>query len=48
MAGRRATLTGVTTGSLYTGYVADPFVLKTEEGYVAYGTCPERSADDGR
>jgi beta-xylosidase len=35
--------------SLYTGYFADPFVLKTDEGYVAYGTCPERSgADDGR
>jgi len=33
---------------LYTGYFADPFVLKTEEGYVAYGTCPERPDDDGR
>ena len=31
---------------LYTGYFADPFVLKTGEGYVAYGTCPERSAED--
>jgi GH43 family beta-xylosidase len=28
---------------LYAGYFADPFVLKTDEGYVAYGTCPEGS-----
>jgi hypothetical protein len=28
---------------LHTGYFADPFVLKTDDGYVAYGTCPERS-----
>jgi GH43 family beta-xylosidase len=34
---------------LHTGYFADPFVLRTDEGYVAYGTCPERSGDeDGR
>jgi GH43 family beta-xylosidase len=32
---------------LYSGYFADPFVLKTDEGYVAYGTCPERSDVDG-
>jgi GH43 family beta-xylosidase len=31
---------------LYTGYFADPCVLRTDEGYVAYGTCPERSEDD--
>jgi GH43 family beta-xylosidase len=31
---------------LYPGYFADPFVLRTEDGYVAYGTCPERSVDD--
>jgi len=39
-----------TTGmSLYAGYFADPFVLRTSEGYVAYGTNPERSGlDDGR
>jgi beta-xylosidase len=34
--------------SLHRGYVADPFVLDTGEGYVAYGTCPEPSDDDGR
>jgi hypothetical protein len=33
--------------SLYAGYFADPFVLRTGEGYVAYGTCPERSDDEG-
>jgi len=34
---------------LYDGYFADPFVLRTDEGYVAYGTCPERPEDgDGR
>ena len=34
---------------LYDGYFADPFVLSTGKGYVAYGTCPERSGhDDGR
>jgi GH43 family beta-xylosidase len=32
--------------SLYAAYFADPFVLKTAEGYVAYGTCPEPSDDD--
>jgi GH43 family beta-xylosidase len=31
---------------LYDGYFADPFVLRTGDGYVAYGTCPEASADD--
>ena len=35
--------------SLYSGYFADPFVLRTGKGYVAYGTCPEPSdEDDGR
>ncbi len=33
---------------LHDSYVADPFVLRTDEGYVAYGTCPARSDDDGR
>ena len=31
---------------LYDGYFADPFVLRTGEGYVAYGTCPEPAEDD--
>ena len=31
---------------LYDGYFADPFVLRTDEGYVAYGTRPGRSEDD--
>jgi GH43 family beta-xylosidase len=33
---------------LFDGYFADPFVIRTGEGYVAYGTCPGRSGDDGR
>jgi GH43 family beta-xylosidase len=34
---------------LHTGYFADPFVLRTDEGYVAYGTSPAGSnQDDGR
>jgi GH43 family beta-xylosidase len=34
---------------LFTGYVADPFALRTSDGYVVYGTRPERTGeDDGR
>jgi GH43 family beta-xylosidase len=31
--------------SLYDGYFADPFVLRTADGYVAYGTDPETELD---
>jgi len=33
--------------SLYSSYFADPFVLRTDGGFVAYGTSPQRH-DDGR
>jgi GH43 family beta-xylosidase len=33
--------------SLFSGYFADPFVLRTDVGYIAYGTCPEPADGDG-
>lgn len=34
------------TAPLFDGYFADPFVLRTEAGYFAYGTNPLAAADD--
>lgn len=34
------------TAALFDGYVADPFVLRTEHGYVAYGTNPLATEGD--